>query len=106
RRENAALSIVGSSARTTPRSYRYGCVGRRIRTRVPYTSKSTARIRRSGAGAGAANPVSPVRCRILACTVSPLYVHPENPNIISVPHPRKDLGKGLVGNLRKIAGLK
>lgn len=35
-----------------------------------------------------------------------VYVHPENPNIITVPHPRKDLGKGLVNSLRKLAGLK
>ncbi|GGK07725.1 type II toxin-antitoxin system HicA family toxin [Luteimonas terricola] len=35
-----------------------------------------------------------------------VYVHPKNPNIISVPHPRKDLGKRLVSNLRKLAGLK
>ncbi len=35
-----------------------------------------------------------------------VYTHPENQNIITVPHPRKDLGKGLVNNLRKLAGLK
>ena len=35
-----------------------------------------------------------------------VYRHPQNPNIITVPHPRKDLGKGLVANLRKLAGLK
>ena len=35
-----------------------------------------------------------------------VYVHPDNPNIITVPHPKKDLGKGLVNNLRRIAGLK
>lgn len=35
-----------------------------------------------------------------------VYVHPENPNIITVPHPKKDLGKGLVSSLRKLAGLK
>ncbi len=35
-----------------------------------------------------------------------VYKHPGNPNIITVPHPRKDLGKGLVANLRKLAGLK
>ncbi len=27
------------------------------------------------------------------------------PHIITVPHPRKDLGKGLVQALRKLAGL-
>lgn len=35
-----------------------------------------------------------------------VYKHPDNPNIITVPHPRKDLGKGLVSSLRKLAGLK
>ena len=35
-----------------------------------------------------------------------VYVHPQNPNIITVPHPKKDLGKGLVNNLRKLAELK
>ena len=35
-----------------------------------------------------------------------VYKHPGNPNIITVPHPRKDLGKGLVANLRKLGGLK
>lgn len=35
-----------------------------------------------------------------------VYTHPENPNIITVPHPKKDLGKGLVSSLRKLAGLK
>lgn len=35
-----------------------------------------------------------------------VYVHPENPNIITAPHPRKDLGKGLVNALRKLAGLR
>jgi len=35
-----------------------------------------------------------------------VYKHPTNPNIITVPHPKKDLGKGLVNNLRKLAGLK
>ena len=34
-----------------------------------------------------------------------VFKHPDNPNIITVPHPRKDLGKGLVSNLRKLAGL-
>lgn len=35
-----------------------------------------------------------------------VYTHPGNPNIITVPHPKKDLGKGLVNSLRKLAGLK
>lgn len=35
-----------------------------------------------------------------------VYKHPDNPNIITVPHPKKDLGKGLVNGLRKLAGLK
>ena len=35
-----------------------------------------------------------------------VYKHPGNQNIITVPHPRKDLGKGLVANLRKLAGSK
>lgn len=29
-----------------------------------------------------------------------VYCHPDNPSIITVPHPKKDLGKGLVNNLR------
>lgn len=35
-----------------------------------------------------------------------VYKHADNPAIITVPHPRKDLGKGLVNNLRRLAGLK
>ncbi|WP_111008142.1 type II toxin-antitoxin system HicA family toxin [Stenotrophomonas sepilia] len=35
-----------------------------------------------------------------------VYVHGLNPNIITVPHPKKDLGVGLVNNLKKLAGLK
>jgi len=35
-----------------------------------------------------------------------IFVHPERPGHISVPHPRKDLGKGLVNKLLKQAGLK
>ena len=34
-----------------------------------------------------------------------IYTHPERGGHISVPHPRKDLGKGLVHKLRKQAGL-
>jgi len=33
------------------------------------------------------------------------YKHPQNPNIITVPHPKKDLGRGLVASIRKAAGL-
>jgi len=35
-----------------------------------------------------------------------VFVHPTKPGHLSVPHPRKDLGKGLVAKLRKQAGLK
>lgn len=35
-----------------------------------------------------------------------VYKHPVNPNLITVPHPKKDLGKGLVNTLLKLAGLK
>ena len=35
-----------------------------------------------------------------------VFKHPDNPNIITVPHPKKELGKGLVNSLRKLAGLK
>ncbi|WP_432592558.1 type II toxin-antitoxin system HicA family toxin [Stenotrophomonas maltophilia] len=34
-----------------------------------------------------------------------VFVHPQCPHIITVPHPRKDLGKGLLLALRKLAGL-
>ncbi|MDV3435043.1 type II toxin-antitoxin system HicA family toxin [Stenotrophomonas sp. C2852] len=34
-----------------------------------------------------------------------VFVHPQHPHIITVPHPRKDLGKALVQALRKLAGL-
>jgi len=34
-----------------------------------------------------------------------VFKHANNPNIITVPHPRKDLGKGLVSSLRNLAGL-
>ncbi len=33
-----------------------------------------------------------------------VYTHPERPGHISVPHPRKDLGVGLVRKLLKQAG--
>lgn len=35
-----------------------------------------------------------------------VYKHPTIPEIITVPHPKKDLGRGLVNSARKIAGLK
>lgn len=35
-----------------------------------------------------------------------IYHHPERPGHISVPHPKKDLGIGLVNKLLKQAGLK
>ena len=34
-----------------------------------------------------------------------IFRHPERPGIIVVPHPKKDLGKGLVAKIRKQAGL-
>lgn len=34
-----------------------------------------------------------------------VFKHAQNPNIITVPHPKKDLGKGIVSSLRKLAGL-
>jgi len=34
-----------------------------------------------------------------------IYVHPERPGHISVPHPKKDLGKGLVHHILQQAGL-
>lgn len=35
-----------------------------------------------------------------------VFTHPLNPDIIVVPHPKKDLGEGVAGSLRKLAGLK
>ncbi len=35
-----------------------------------------------------------------------VFLHPDNPNNISVPHPRKDLGKGIAHRLLRKAGLK
>jgi len=35
-----------------------------------------------------------------------IFTHPCKPGHICVPHPKKDLGKGLVNKLRKQAGLK
>ncbi|WP_080355218.1 type II toxin-antitoxin system HicA family toxin [Stenotrophomonas maltophilia] len=43
-------------------------------------------------------------CRRI-CGSHHVFVHPQHPHIITVPHPRKDLGKGLVQALRKLAGL-
>jgi predicted RNA binding protein YcfA (HicA-like mRNA interferase family) len=34
-----------------------------------------------------------------------IFVHPDKPGHLSVPHPKKDLGVGLVQKLRKQAGL-
>jgi len=34
------------------------------------------------------------------------FVHPIKPGTAKVPHPKKDLGKGLVRAIRKQAGLK
>lgn len=35
-----------------------------------------------------------------------VYTPPAKPGHLSVPHPRKDLGKGLVHQLLKVAGLR
>jgi predicted RNA binding protein YcfA (HicA-like mRNA interferase family) len=35
-----------------------------------------------------------------------IFKHPTIPGHITVPHPKKDLGKGLVHKIRKQAGLK
>lgn len=34
-----------------------------------------------------------------------IYHHPHRPGIVVVPHPKKDLGKGLVAVIRKQAGI-
>jgi predicted RNA binding protein YcfA (HicA-like mRNA interferase family) len=34
------------------------------------------------------------------------FVHPTKQGTVTVPHPEKDLGKGLVAAIRKQAGLK
>ncbi|AWH53854.1 addiction module toxin, HicA family [Stenotrophomonas sp. ESTM1D_MKCIP4_1] len=34
-----------------------------------------------------------------------VFTHPRSPHIITVPHPRKDPGIGLVRAIRKLAGL-
>jgi len=38
--------------------------------------------------------------------LAPCIRHPLKRCIITVPHPKKDLGKGLLNQLRKLAGLK
>lgn len=40
------------------------------------------------------------------CGSHHVFVHPDYRCIVTVPHPRKDLGKGLVSQIRKIAGLR
>jgi len=40
------------------------------------------------------------------CGSHHVFVHPLKRCIITVPHPKKDLGKGLLNQLRKLAGLK
>ena len=34
-----------------------------------------------------------------------VFKHPDRPGLIVVPHPKKELGKGLVGAIRKQAGI-
>ncbi|MEP7348364.1 MAG: type II toxin-antitoxin system HicA family toxin [Sphingorhabdus sp.] len=34
-----------------------------------------------------------------------IFTHPDLPGHVSVPHPKKDLGKGLVAAIRKQAGI-
>ena len=34
------------------------------------------------------------------------FKHPHKPGVVTVPHPKKDLGVGLVKAIRKQAGLK
>ena len=34
-----------------------------------------------------------------------IFVKPGHPGIVVVPHPKKDLGKGLIAAIRKQAGL-
>jgi predicted RNA binding protein YcfA (HicA-like mRNA interferase family) len=35
-----------------------------------------------------------------------IFRHPSRPGHVSIPHPKKDLGKGLLAAIRKAAGLK
>jgi predicted RNA binding protein YcfA (HicA-like mRNA interferase family) len=34
-----------------------------------------------------------------------VFIHPSRPGIVVVPHPKKDLGKGLVAKVRKQADI-
>jgi len=34
-----------------------------------------------------------------------VFNHPSKPGLVVVPHPKKDLGKGLVAAIRKAAGI-
>jgi predicted RNA binding protein YcfA (HicA-like mRNA interferase family) len=34
-----------------------------------------------------------------------VFTHPAKPGHVSVPHPKKDLGRGLVASIKKLAGL-
>jgi predicted RNA binding protein YcfA (HicA-like mRNA interferase family) len=34
-----------------------------------------------------------------------VFKHPAKPGIVVVPHPKKDLGKGLIAAIRKAAGI-
>jgi len=34
-----------------------------------------------------------------------VFTHPARPGHVVVPHPKKDLGKGLVASIRKAAGI-
>jgi predicted RNA binding protein YcfA (HicA-like mRNA interferase family) len=44
-------------------------------------------------------------CSELAA-VTTQFVHPTKPGTVTVPHPKKDLGKGIVRAIRKQAGLR
>jgi len=35
-----------------------------------------------------------------------IFTHPQRPGHVTVPHPKKDLGVGLLGKLMKQSGLK
>ncbi len=35
-----------------------------------------------------------------------IYTHPQRGGHLSIPHPRKDLGAGLINKLMKVAGVK
>ena len=45
-------------------------------------------------------------CRLQRTRGSHQFVHPTKPGTVTVPHPKKDLGRGLVRAIRKQAGLK